>query len=700
MARLLPFLIIAAALFAGHASADQTINNMGAGGAVSGTDLFPAYQGANPATKVTADQIKAYIAPAAGGVSSINSSSGTFTTGGGISANQPWSAPGFAPWDPYNSTNNTLTSITGTENGLRNSSFTSFEHFKFLTANNPAVTPYHLGTASFTATIDNCTPSCGSGSAGTLLNVASAPTGNIQLFQRVTDGITTTTTAPTNIVAGNAGTPTTCINQPTTCSLQVTSSAGVAVGMYVTDVTNPRAIAGYITVAAVPDGTHVTLNHSVGWFDNVNQDSYTTPGVSTSDTILFATVQRGTEIISDNAGIAGGCGPTPSYPCTYTVSKSQLVASETMQSAGGWPTEGIYMIPVGAASASTNYVNCLQNGSQSPGGNFAPDMINCTVTGTLSDVIIRFPMDYVDSSRFTCSLGTGPTYNCVSSNEIIQPVTFQLMITFASAMTEAPWLDSMIACPLTGASHPIAGSNDCSDNWTTATTDLWVPTLPICNGGGATPYTCDYAYSWLPTGIQGAMAIEFHMGAVPNGKNFIIDGFDLKRTPGVTCKDSTPSTIPCLQLYPAPLELANPSLDRLRNQRFAQLIGNSALAGGWNPGNLGGIDTTVGFANSTTEFVSTWPLHTAMRCNWWDTAQSIIVCPKPNVYFPEDATTINRYAFHPAGGGSPTTTALAVKNIGADSLQVSATSSGLTTGTVGWVTWRDMILLDSAPIGP
>jgi hypothetical protein len=38
----------------------QTIDALGAGSAVSGTDIFPAYQGANPATGVTAAQIGTY----------------------------------------------------------------------------------------------------------------------------------------------------------------------------------------------------------------------------------------------------------------------------------------------------------------------------------------------------------------------------------------------------------------------------------------------------------------------------------------------------------------------------------------------------------------------------------------------------------------------------------------------------------------
>lgn len=42
----------------------QTINNLGAGSTIKSTDIFPAYQGANPATGVTAAQIQAFTANA------------------------------------------------------------------------------------------------------------------------------------------------------------------------------------------------------------------------------------------------------------------------------------------------------------------------------------------------------------------------------------------------------------------------------------------------------------------------------------------------------------------------------------------------------------------------------------------------------------------------------------------------------------
>lgn len=56
------------------ASADSTINNLGAGAAVQGTDILPAYQGANPATGVTATQLKTFIG--GGTVTSVATSCG------------------------------------------------------------------------------------------------------------------------------------------------------------------------------------------------------------------------------------------------------------------------------------------------------------------------------------------------------------------------------------------------------------------------------------------------------------------------------------------------------------------------------------------------------------------------------------------------------------------------------------------------
>lgn len=76
MRKYLAGLSIAAVLFTAPAAA-QTINNLGAGrGSVIGTDLFPSYQGANPAVRPTAAQIAAYVYGLASGDLTANGTGG------------------------------------------------------------------------------------------------------------------------------------------------------------------------------------------------------------------------------------------------------------------------------------------------------------------------------------------------------------------------------------------------------------------------------------------------------------------------------------------------------------------------------------------------------------------------------------------------------------------------------------------------
>lgn len=79
MRKILGGLLIAWALIS-PALADSTINGLGAGAPVSGSDIFPAYQGANPATGVTATQIKTFTG--GGTVTNIATSCGV--SGGAI----------------------------------------------------------------------------------------------------------------------------------------------------------------------------------------------------------------------------------------------------------------------------------------------------------------------------------------------------------------------------------------------------------------------------------------------------------------------------------------------------------------------------------------------------------------------------------------------------------------------------------------
>jgi hypothetical protein len=75
---MMKILALAAALIVPSAATAQTINNLGAGAAVSGTDLFAAYQGANPATSVPASALKTFIG--GGTVTDVTIA----TSGGGV----------------------------------------------------------------------------------------------------------------------------------------------------------------------------------------------------------------------------------------------------------------------------------------------------------------------------------------------------------------------------------------------------------------------------------------------------------------------------------------------------------------------------------------------------------------------------------------------------------------------------------------
>lgn len=592
-------------------------------------------------------------------VNFIQGFSGSFLLGGGLNTNEVFT--GTEPtisWASYRPlTSNVLFQSTGSMNALRNGSMTSWQHTKYMTQDAPATNPYHLGVASFTASV-----------SGTTMTVTGSPTGTLAPFQRVTDAQNFTTNGAT-AVSGTV--------------LNFASTTGIAAGMYVTDLTNVRAIAGNITVVSTT-GTTVTLSHPVGFTGN-NQ-TIGAPGVGSGDVVAFSTVLRGTYIVQQLTGSAGVAG-------TYQLNISQTVSSETMQSAGGWAAEGVYVIPVGAAGTS-NYVECVGIGGVFNGSTFAPSTMECGVVGSLDDIIIRFPIDYVDASRFQCGVYTGAPRNCISSNNLIQPVTFQINITYSSNVHTAPSLTTKNPCPLIAISQ--AGANNCLDNWTTSSYDLASITMPACDSMSPTPITCDYGYTWTPTGIVGGYQVEYHTNAFTNGQFFILGGFELKQTPGATCLGSAP---PCFQYVNGPIEIPDAVVDIQRNMRFAQLIG-SGWGAGWNAANTGPTESTAGFALSTTTFVATWPLPVSLRCDYWNTGQkSSPTCRVPNVYF----QNVGDYKFFVAGPTEFSATALVTNKIGLNSIQIIATSSGMTAGTAGFVHWGsgngDMILIDSAVIG-
>jgi hypothetical protein len=575
--------------------------------------------------------------------------------GGGVSQGNIFFSSYQSPWN--GGPGNVIVQTTGAQNVLRNATFTSWQHYKFLTNDRPASVPYNIGIASFTGSI-----------SGTTLTVTGSPTGALNLWQRLTDATNFTAGAPT--AAGNN-------------TLHFLSTTGINPGMWVFDVTNPRAIVGGITVVSVTSST-VVLSGNVGQTPN---GVSAWPSVASGDTIAFSTIKPGTQIVGFGSG-TGGAG-------AYIVNTSQTVSSETMQSAGGWSAEGIYVIPVGSAGST---VTC---GIAASGGAFAPgNGVNCLANNNLSDLIYRFPIDSVDASRLLCNLSAGPAGVCVTNNNFIQPITLQVALFLEPAYpSNPPALDTKISCP--GSALPYTGEfQACTDDWSQATTDLALLNLPACNvpGGGN---VCDEAYTWVPIGAA-AMEINVHCGNVTSGNYCNILGMELKQTPGATCNGTAP---PCFQVNPGPLEVPETVEDINHNKRFAQLLG-----AGWEnsfPGTSSAVETAPAFFNSTTHAYVTFPLPVAMRCaTWFTSIKGAPGCPQPNVYF-DWYGSVADFAVVGAGDTTYPTTALAVKKMGLNSIQLDATvtgspaagQSGFASLGNGTQAGGDFILIDSAIIG-
>jgi len=669
------------------AQAQQGIDQMNPGTALTGTEKFPMCQGCSTgavnATTTTANAIKTFVNTGAAGVGAINAYTGQFFLGGGENVNQQWVTSESnqpLPWNPW-TPGNVINQGTGRQ-FLRNSSMIAVDHWRFMTKDAPATNPYNINISTASATLDSV--GNGSGVAGNRLGVSSSPTGTgIHLFSRVTDdaNIQIPTTGATAIptLAGA-----TCVTAATTCQLQFAPGFNgftINAGMYVTDLDAPRAIAGNITVQSATSGSgQVVLTSPVGFGDNTSGNTsggkLVGPGVSIGDHIAFSTIKRGTNIIG-----LGTCTDPWSGSCYYVLNNAtQLISSaETVTIAGGWGIEGNYWIPVGTAGGS-NYLTCNTiSPSAASLGMFNPGGYTCTVHGSLNDLILRIPIDSEDAARFNCSLYAGTFLECVTTNAFIQPVTFQLSITYGNTSTPSlPFIRTYTPCPL-NPNNP-AGTNSCNDNWTNATADLITPNLWQCYDTNS-PVQCTYAFSFVPTGVQGGYDIEFHFGAMTNGNSFTIEGFELKQTPGVTCPGQTltATTTPCFNRYPGMIDVENPNVDRNWNKRFTQTI-----AGGWETGINGAsgyIESASGSAWDATHFWAAWALPVPMRCDMQHLGgpKGGFGCPPPNFYY----TNPGNYQIYINGSQNTGVTALALQFIGRDSVTVAATTGTTMTANQG-----------------
>jgi hypothetical protein len=239
--------LLAAWVFVGPAFADSTINNLGAGAAVQGTDIFPAYQGANPATGPTAAQIKTFAN--AGIPSSVSGSCGITvspTTGATVAS---------ASITARNNTATTDTLVTGdcgtvvTENnasavavGIAQAGTTGFASGYYLTVKNKGAGLVTITPT--TSTIDGASTLTLAQNAS--VDIYSDGTNYITLPGRVPTGTAST------IAAGTAALGTGAISSAA-CATVVTATA---TGVLTTDIVtasfngDPTAVTGYIPATA------------------------------------------------------------------------------------------------------------------------------------------------------------------------------------------------------------------------------------------------------------------------------------------------------------------------------------------------------------------------------------------------------------------------------------------------------------------
>jgi hypothetical protein len=769
-------LIVAGCLLAAVVGlhAQQTIDQLSAGSAVSGTDKFPAYQGANPATAVTAAQIKTYVGTGGTGVSSIQGQNGAFNLGGGLQFQN-------------NGGNNFLNQQTGTANPLRNASFTSWLHTQVLSGDQSTASIPPLTIASFTGSV-----------AAKVLTVTGTPTGTIAIWQRLTDadcpnsiGVCITTNAVSapyggiltlgSITGGSGYTNGTYTNVPLTggnanqgaggavatvvvsggavTSVTITyagyvytvgntmsataasiggtgsgfsvnvssvaagtvlnfaSTTGVVAGMYVFDVTHPTAVIGGVTVASTT-GTTVTLSLPTGYI----YGGVANPGVSSGDTIAFSSFVPGSQIVGSASYGANLCSPActgTGGAGTYAVNISQTTpasGTETMEGSGGWTADGIFVIPVGTPGTT---ILCFP-ASQATNGGFTISGVECSnPSADLTDLIMRFPMDVVDTSRVICplyapGLGSGQNAACDGGGPAISqdqvPVTLHLSVVYPAMNSMQPMLDTRMSCPSN------YGRSDCKDQWAKVSTDLAPVNLQTCTIAAPTPIGCDLAYSWYPGGAF-AEEINFHVGAFKNVAStwIILLGMDLHQTPGATCNGAAlvaptwvaPPPVGCIQNNPGPLEIPEAVADINHNRRFTQAIG-AGSGTGFNAGNQGPIEATAGASYNTSGGVLfTFPLPVTMRCNQWVIApKTAPSCPPPLVYYGWgfNGTFADLEFFGPGptvynASANPTVT-----YYGLNSMTFAATFTSLTTsGTPGTVrlggAHGNMILIDSSMMG-
>jgi hypothetical protein len=352
-------IVLCALALTAPAFAQQTINNLGAGTTLTGSELFPIYQGSNPAVTTTATAIKTFVgAPAAAnptataGPNAVNGSASTYMRSDAAPAIQKATLSLFGIVEPDGSG----ICITAGVISLCNA---------YPTGANPTAT---------------AGPTAVNGSAATFMRSDAAPAiqkGSASVFGIVeVDGTTITASGGViSSVSGGAGTVTSVATGCQATGGTITTSGTISTQEVITALTgtNPAIIASYC-----------------GGLENLNNASAQTPTIAVAGSTGFpqnwytdiCNIGAGAQTLTPASGTIGGAA-------SYTIPAGTAAAPNC--------------ISIVSDAANTNYVIFTTQGNSGSGTITAGTTVTSGITS--GDIMSSTSNKVADSGVAVSNVG-------------------------------------------------------------------------------------------------------------------------------------------------------------------------------------------------------------------------------------------------------------------------------------------------------
>jgi hypothetical protein len=436
---------LAAALILGPAAAQaQTINNLMPGAAVGASDLYPTYQGANPATSVPASAIKTFVLNLPNNATEFLNGQGNYITaitqitfGNGASG-------GVCTTTCVVNVSEAINSLTGSNPAILTAAWGEFSNLNNASAQTPTIA--EAGTTGFPAGsffdiantgagVQTLTPGGGTvGGASTLAFPAGSAT--VPRFARlVSDGISnyqiawstlSFTTGPASSTSGDLAS----FNGTTGLALQDSGVASNNLAL----LTGTQIIAGAKTVSTAPIFSSITGSTQCLQVNTSGQLAGSGAGCGGGGTITAGTtatsgITSGNLIGSTSNLVVDSLVPFANFPVSSTVNGDIATFSNTT---GKFQDSGTLLSAL-APKASPTFTGTVTIPTP-----FTLGAVSVTATGT--------QLNYLASATGT----TGTT----SSNVVFStsPTISGLMVTGSPAITNAGTSTLIIQTGSTGGS--------------------------------------------------------------------------------------------------------------------------------------------------------------------------------------------------------------------------------------------------------